>query len=132
MAAIVIGLCVVGPMLPPSVDAAFECRIKKSLRGTKDHSIKCVGSGCYNFQYDRGDASAQQIYATVASTTCTDDAAMISSRAATAGELGCSTQTNLPAETAPNINPSVSLTFETLGTNLLDGEGDRAPTLPLS
>ena len=84
-----------------------------------------------------GESYPAHIYATVASTGCTADATALSSRAATAAALRCSTQTNLPASTnsgwsstfggrAAAITPSVAMSFATLGANLVDGECSRA------
>ena len=115
-------------VLPQPADAAFECRIKKSIT-----------SGYYIGTDDRffGESYPAHIYATVASTGCTADATALSSRAATAAALRCSTQTNLPASTnsgwsstyagrAGAITPSVAMSFATLGANLVDGECNRA------
>ena len=122
-------------VLPQPADAAFECRIKKSITSGYDTSYYLGVDAPYNFL---GESYPAHIYATVASTGCTADATALSSRAATAAALRCSTQTNLPASTNSGwsstlangytaaITPSVAMSFATLGANLVDGECNRA------
>jgi len=121
-------------VLPQPADAAFECRIKKSI--TSGYYVE-LGN-----RYMFGESYPAHIYATVASTGCTADATALSSRAATAAALRCSTQTNLPASTNSGwssttngrtaaITPSVAMSFATLGANLVDGECNRALSIAM-
>ena len=128
--ATVLGLCALG-VLPPPAAAELECRIKKMVTSRYVDTSSHV--------HYRGESYPGHIYATVASTDCATDAAGLSSRAATAAGLRCSTQTNYPASTTSGnstsgswihrvtINPSATMSFETLGSNLLDGENARKP-----
>ena len=125
-------------VLPQPADAAFECRIKKSITSGSHFDMG-------DNHHFLGESYPAHIYATVASTGCTADATALSSRAATAAALRCSTQTNLPASTNSGfsstisrsieftgaITPSVAMSFATLGANLVDGECNRALSIAM-
>ena len=86
-------------VLPQPADAAFECRIKKSITSGTSTSAAARDSIEGAFYGESYAVYPAHIYASVASNECTADATALSSRAATVGVLRCSDQTNLPVPT---------------------------------
>ena len=90
--ATVLGLCALGA-LPAT--AEFECRIQNMVTSGYTAGVNWIA----------GESDLRHVYATVASNNCTDDAAVLSSRAGRRRRSGAATEDASELRVLPRAKP---------------------------